>query len=149
MELGFYTFMLVIRLQRAGKRNQPIFKIVLAEKTSPVKGRFIEKLGFLNTLKKEKNINAERIKHWISKGAQPSDTVYNILVDEKIIEGPKRFVKIKKKKEKKKGKEETEKEEGGGEKPKKEAEEPPEDKSSEKKKTKEETKEKTEEKKED
>lgn len=94
--------MLVIRLQRVGKKNQPFFRLVLAEKTAPIKGKFIEKLGFLNTIKKEKRINAERVKYWIGRGAQPSDSVYNILVEEKILKGKKRFVKIKKKKEKKK-----------------------------------------------
>jgi small subunit ribosomal protein S16 len=103
--------MLVIRLQRTGKKNQPFFRIVLAEKTAPIKGKFIEKLGFLNTVKKEKKINTERVKHWIGKGAQPSDTIYNILVEEKILKDKKRFIKIKKKKEKKKeGKEEENKE---------------------------------------
>lgn len=93
--------MLVIRLQRAGKKNQPFFRIVLAEKTSPVKGKFLEKVGFVNPLKKEISVNEERIKYWTSKGAKMSDSVYNILVDKKVLEGGKRIVKIAKKKEKK------------------------------------------------
>ncbi len=104
--------MLVIRLQRTGKRNQPFFRIVLAEKTAPPKGKFLEKLGFVNPLKKERKVNAERIKYWLSKGVQVSDTVYNILVEEKVIEGEKRKIKIKPKKKKKEGeKEESVKEE--------------------------------------
>lgn len=95
--------MLVIRLQRAGKKNQPFFRVVLTEKTSPVRGKFLEKLGFLNPVKKEISINKERTNYWISKGAKISDSVYNILIEKKILEGKKRFIKIKKKKTKKEG----------------------------------------------
>ena len=70
--------------------HQPTYKIVVTEKTrSPKSGKFIEQLGSYNPLTKEKQINAERIKYWISKGAQPSDTVHNLLVRNKIIEGVK------------------------------------------------------------
>lgn len=101
--------MLVIRLQRRGKRNQPFFWIVLAEKTAPVKGKYIEKLGYLNPLKKEVAVDGERVKHWLSKGVDVSDTVYNILVEKNIIEGEKRKIKIKPKKKKKEEKAEGEK----------------------------------------
>ena len=93
--------MLIIRLQRAGKKNQPFFRIVVAEKTAPIKGKFLEKLGFLNPIKKEFSINEERVKHWTSKGAEISDSVYNILIDKKVLEGKKKIVKITKKKDKK------------------------------------------------
>lgn len=93
--------MLIIKLQRTGKRNQPFFRIVLTEKKAPPKGKLLEKLGFLNPLKKERKVNSERVKYWLSKGAQVSDTVYNILIEEKIIEGEKRKIKIKPKKKKK------------------------------------------------
>lgn len=92
--------MLVIRLFRTGKKNQPFFKIVVTDKRRPPRGgRFVEQVGFLNPLTKEKKLNAERIKHWISKGAKASDTVYNLLVKEKILEG-KKIALHKKKKEK-------------------------------------------------
>ncbi|PIS34722.1 MAG: 30S ribosomal protein S16 [Parcubacteria group bacterium CG08_land_8_20_14_0_20_43_9] len=82
--------MLSIRFSRQGKLHQPTYKIVVTEKTrSPKSGKFIEQLGSYNPLTKEKQINAERIKYWISKGAQPSDTVHNLLVRNKIIEGVK------------------------------------------------------------
>lgn len=102
--------MLVIRLQRRGKKNQPFFWIVVAEKTAPIRGKFIERLGFLNPLKKQKEINKERVKYWLSKGVKPSDSVYNLILDEKIIEGEKRKIKItkKKKKEEKKPEEKPE-----------------------------------------
>lgn len=82
--------MLVIRFFRVGKRNQPSFKIVVTDRRrAPRAGRFIEEVGFWNSVKKEKVLKAERIKYWISVGAKPSDTVYNLLVKEKIIEGKK------------------------------------------------------------
>jgi len=82
--------MLIIRLFRTGKKNQPFFKIVVTDKRNPPKGgRFVEKVGFWNPLTKERKLNAERIKYWLSKGAQVSDTVHNFLVDEKIVEGQK------------------------------------------------------------
>ena len=95
--------MIKIRFFRTGKKNQPSFKIVVTEKTkSSTKGRFIEEVGFYNPLTKEKVLKPERIKYWLSVGAKPSDTVYNLLVSEKIIEGKKIDVhKTAKKKEEK------------------------------------------------
>jgi len=99
--------MLVIRLLRIGKKNQPSFKIVVTEKRrSPSSKMFIEEVGFLNPLLKEKELKKERIKYWLSVGAKPSATVFNLLVSEKIIQGkkiPKH--KVKKKKEEEKAKE--------------------------------------------
>jgi small subunit ribosomal protein S16 len=85
--------MLAIRYFRTGKRNQPYFKIVVTDKRrSASGGRFVEEVGSYNPIKKEKKLNAERLKYWISKGAQPSDSVHNLLISEKIIEGEKRDV---------------------------------------------------------
>ena len=93
--------MLVIRLLRTGKKNQPFFRIVVTDKRNPPRaGRFVENVGFWNPLTKERKINGERIKYWLSKGAQTSDTVHNFLIDEKIIEG-KKIAKHKKAKKKK------------------------------------------------
>jgi len=89
--------MLKIRLTRRGKRNKAFFRLVIAEHTSPIKGRFLEALGFLNPHTKEKNFKADRIKYWLEKGAQCSDTAHNLLVKEGIIKGPKRMIKMKKK----------------------------------------------------
>lgn len=94
--------MLVIRLFRTGKKNQPFFKIVVTDKRNPPKGgRFVEKLGFWNPLTKERKVDAERVKYWISQGAKSSDTVHNLLITEKVIEGEKiaNHSKAKKKKE--------------------------------------------------
>lgn len=81
--------MLRIRLSRVGKKNTPIYKVVVAEKARPVKGKFIESLGMYNPGNKDNTLNAERIKYWISVGAQPSQTVHNLLVKNNIIEGNK------------------------------------------------------------
>ncbi|PIS38612.1 MAG: 30S ribosomal protein S16 [Candidatus Nealsonbacteria bacterium CG08_land_8_20_14_0_20_43_11] len=92
--------MLVIRLFRVGKKKQPFFKIVVTDKrNAPHGGRFVEEVGFLNPVTKEKALKAERIKHWLCKGAQPSATVYNLLIKEKILEGKKipKYAKAKKK----------------------------------------------------
>lgn len=97
--------MLVIRLFRVSKRNQPLFKIVVTDKRKPPRGgRFVEEVGFLNPLKRENVLKQERIKYWLSVGAKPSDTIYNLLISEKIIEGKKIPVhkKSKKKEEEKK-----------------------------------------------
>ncbi|MDI6883292.1 MAG: 30S ribosomal protein S16 [Patescibacteria group bacterium] len=82
--------MLVIRLFRIGKKNQPFFKIIITDKRrSSTGGRFIEEVGFWNPLKKEKVLKSERIKYWLSVGAKPSASVYNLLISEKILEGKK------------------------------------------------------------
>ncbi|MBU3942879.1 30S ribosomal protein S16 [Patescibacteria group bacterium] len=85
--------MLRIRLFRGGKKHQPSYKIVVVDKDrAPRGGRFIDILGFLNPTEKTKSIDGEKAKHWISKGAQPSDTIHNLLVKEGIIKDKKRDV---------------------------------------------------------
>lgn len=82
--------MLVIRLFRVGKKNQPSFKLVVTNKTSPPRGgRFVEEVGFYNPLIKERAFKKERILYWLSVGAKPSATLYNLLVSEKILAGKK------------------------------------------------------------
>lgn len=78
--------MLAIRLSRIGKKKQPYYRVVVIEKTRPRDGRFVEIVGTYNPLKKpaEVKLNAERIKHWLSQGAQPSDTVRSFLRNQKI-----------------------------------------------------------------
>ncbi len=81
--------MLKIRLQRTGRKNQAHFKIVLAEHTAPPKSKAIEILGYYNPRKKEKSFKEERIKYWLSQGAKPTDTVFNLLFDAHLVEGKK------------------------------------------------------------
>ena len=84
--------MLAIRFLRIGKRNQPSFKMVVVDsKKSSTAGKFIEQVGFYNPKTKEKILNAERIKYWMSVGAKASDTIHNLLVSDKIISGDKIF----------------------------------------------------------
>ncbi|MCK5475380.1 MAG: 30S ribosomal protein S16 [Candidatus Pacebacteria bacterium] len=81
--------MLRIRLSRVGKRNKAQFRLTVADgKRSPT-GRFIEILGYYNPHSKEKVFKEDRIKYWISKGAKPSSTVHNFLLDAGIIKGEK------------------------------------------------------------
>ena len=82
--------MLTIRLFRIGRKNQPAFKIVVIDKRrSSTRGRFVEEVGVYNPLNKQRNLKGDRIKYWISQGAQPSPTVHNMLVSDKVIEGKK------------------------------------------------------------
>ena len=75
--------MLKIRLARVGKRNSPIFRLVVAEKSRAVKRQSIEILGLYNpgTTGNKFQVNKERVLFWIGKGAQPSLTVNNLLCD--------------------------------------------------------------------
>lgn len=82
--------MLKIRLQRVARKHIPIFRVVLTDSRNSTKsGKFHEVLGTYNLVTDEKRVNAERVKYWISKGAQPSGTVHNFLVGERIIPGKK------------------------------------------------------------
>lgn len=88
--------MLTIRLARTGKKNFAQFRVVVMDKRKTPTGRSLEVLGSIDPHKKQINLKKERILHWISVGAQPSDRVHNILVKEQVIQGPKRVKKIKK-----------------------------------------------------
>lgn len=83
--------MLKIRLQRTGRKNEPTFRLVLTDsKNSAKSGRFLEVLGNYDSRKGEKaEFKSDRISHWMSVGAQVSDTVHNLLVDKKIVAGKK------------------------------------------------------------
>jgi len=85
--------MLKIRLSKGGAKKRPIYKIVIADSRFPRDGRFIEKVGFFNPMlpksKKERiNVEVERIKHWISKGAQPTLRVSRILGEAQLYPMP-------------------------------------------------------------
>lgn len=98
--------MLKIRLSRVGKSNSPIFRLVVAEKSRAVKRENLEILGLYNpTLSSDKfQVNKERVDFWMSKGAQPSLTVHNLLCDFGVLAKNKKiktiFGKPQKKKEK-------------------------------------------------
>ena len=81
--------MLKIRLQRTGKRGQAYFRVVVVEHTKKPKGEYLELLGTYNPHEKVLNVKKDRIDYWVSKGAQPSPTVNNLLVNYKIWDKPK------------------------------------------------------------
>ncbi len=84
--------MLHIRLRRIGKKKQPTYRLIVCEKSKDPFGDYLENLGTYNprTTPSEINLKADRISEWISKGAQCSDTVWNILVDQGVVKGEKR-----------------------------------------------------------
>ena len=90
--------MLKIILQRIGRKNDPAFRAVLTDsKNSTKSGKFLEIVGTYNPKAGEANFKNDRIKYWMSKGAQLSDTMHNFLVSQKVIEGKKVNVLPKKK----------------------------------------------------
>lgn len=85
--------MLKIRLQRVGKKHDPSYRVVLTDSRQAAKaGTCIELLGNYNPQRGEPVLKGDKIKEWIAKGAQTSDTVNNLLVKHGIIEGKKRDV---------------------------------------------------------
>ena len=109
--------MLKIRLSMGGAKKRPVYKIVVADSRFPRDGRFIEKVGFFNPLlpkeKKDRvNLEVERIKHWISKGAKPTLRVSRLLGEAEIYPMPPKGnnpLKAIPKKDRKKDKSEAEK----------------------------------------
>jgi len=90
--------MLMIRLFRIGKKKQPSYKVVVTDKrNAPARGRFVEEIGTYNPLTKQAAFKKERVAYWLQVGAQASDTVHNLLIQNKIIEGEKRKIPFKKK----------------------------------------------------
>ncbi len=77
---------LKIRLARGGSKKRPYYQIVVADARSPRDGRFLEKVGSWNPMLAKDNdkrveLNADRIKEWIAKGAQPTDRVLRFLAE--------------------------------------------------------------------
>lgn len=73
--------MLAIRLTRHGAKKKPSYRVVVAEKSAKRDGRFVEIVGHYNPCREpiELKLDHERISYWIAKGAQPSDTVRNLI----------------------------------------------------------------------
>jgi small subunit ribosomal protein S16 len=80
--------MVTIRLSRGGAKKRPFYHVVATDKRNSRDGRYIERLGFYNPLaaahEETLRVDAERVKHWISKGAQPSDRVQYLLKEHKV-----------------------------------------------------------------
>ena len=73
--------MVKIRLRRMGAKKAPYYRVVVADSRSPRDGRFIEELGIYDPMTdgEKLKLDTERVKYWISKGAQPTDTVRGLL----------------------------------------------------------------------
>ena len=76
-----------IRLRREGAKNRPYYKVVVADRRSPRDGKFVEIVGTYDPKKSGHNstLNIGRVEHWISKGAQPSDTVRSLIKKDKKL----------------------------------------------------------------
>jgi small subunit ribosomal protein S16 len=81
--------MLIIRLQRTGKKNQADFRIVLAEKEAPVNKKIIEVLGSYNPRKKTFQVKEERLKYWLGQKVSLSETAHNLLVTKGLLDAKK------------------------------------------------------------
>lgn len=81
--------MLAIKLSKVGKTNKKMFRLIISEKGRDPYGDVLEILGSYNPHSKELNVKTERIKHWLSKGAQMTATVNNLLVGKNIVPGKK------------------------------------------------------------
>ena len=104
--------MLVIRLQRVGKKKFATYRFIISENGRDTQANHIENLGSFNPHDSKNGLvlKTERIKYWLSKGAQASDTVHNILVSQGLLDGKKKnTVKISKKRAEKIQKKKTEK----------------------------------------
>lgn len=84
--------MLTIRLTRVGKKKQPEYRFIVSEKSRDPWGHVLEILGHYNPMVSpgKVEIKRDRVEHWIANGAQCSDTVWNILLDQGIVKGDKR-----------------------------------------------------------
>lgn len=88
--------MLTIRFSRVGRKNRAQFRIVLQQHTAAPTGGHVAVLGSYDPHQKIAVLKADKIKEWVAKGAQVSDSVYNLLVKEGVIEGKKRAIKMEK-----------------------------------------------------
>lgn len=84
--------MLVIRLQRVGKKKFPTYRLIVSEKARDTRGSYLEAVGTYNPHVKEGGFvpNSERINYWIKIGAQPSNTINNLLISKGMINGAKK-----------------------------------------------------------
>ena len=122
----------MIRLSRIGRKKQPHYRLVIAEKARDTYGRTLEILGHYHPLQEDDKdklvLHKERIEHWLSQGAQASNTVNNLLIEAGIIKGDKKRTigayKSKKAEEKKEAPKEDKPAKGGDEKVETPTEEP-------------------------
>ena len=77
-----------IRLRSVGEKKSPLYRVVVADSRNPRDGRFIEEVGTYNPLTEPSvfTVDSEKVKQWISNGAQPTDTVKSLLKKNGIID---------------------------------------------------------------
>lgn len=81
--------MLMLKLKRIGKKHQASYRLIVDEKRHRMYGKNVEDLGWYDPKTKKSEISKERTLHWIKNGAQPSDTVHNLLISLTILSGKK------------------------------------------------------------
>jgi len=83
--------MVKIRLKRIGRKKQPSYRVVVSDSRKDMFGSYLEAVGFYNPRSNPKDIrfNEDRVKYWISQGAQASSTVHNLLVEQGVVVGKK------------------------------------------------------------
>ena len=86
--------MLAIKLQRIGKKHQPSYRVVVAERRSKMAAPPVEDLGSYNPFTKATTVKKERVLHWVKMGAQPTVTANNLLIKEGVIAGAKIAIKM-------------------------------------------------------
>jgi small subunit ribosomal protein S16 len=91
-----HPYMLAIKLQRIGKKHQPSYRLVVAEKRSKMLAPPVEDLGSYNPLTKLANLKKDRVSHWMKMGAQPTVTAHNLLVGQGVLTSAKVAVKMSK-----------------------------------------------------
>lgn len=91
----------MIRLARIGKKNHPTYRVVVSDKQKDTKAPYLEALGHYDPHQQPSffDVNKERLQYWLEVGAQMSDTVHNLCVTHKLIDGDKRDVMHKQKKD--------------------------------------------------
>ena len=93
--------MLAIKLQRIGRKHQPSYRLVVAEKRSKMAGPPVEDLGSYNPISKAITVKKERVEYWIKVGAQPTITAHNLLIKAGALKAESKKVSVSPKKEKK------------------------------------------------
>ena len=81
--------MLAIKFKRVGKKGQAGFRVVVMEKRSKLQGRYTDDLGWFNPHDDSMQLDKARAAHWLSKGAQPTPTVWNLFVKTGVVRGKK------------------------------------------------------------
>lgn len=91
--------MVAIRLSRIGKKGHPTYRVVVSDRQKDTVGAYLEQLGTFDPHQTPATIvlKEDRVKHWLSVGAQPSDSVHNLLVEKGLLAGPKRVIAVAKK----------------------------------------------------